>query len=86
MFLDGRWVSGSGILAQQGVTVDRAQSEELEKRRRTAVMALDVALLSFARWRIADPAPQWIISGRNVFRYGLLYRIYRFSFPFPVAS
>jgi hypothetical protein len=44
------------------------EEEVMAKRRRTSVMALDVALLCFARWRVADPSPQWIINGSKVFR------------------
>ena len=54
------------------VGAEDEESEEVRaKQSRTAVMALDVALLSFARWRSADPNPQWIISGSKVFRYHL---------------
>ena len=40
----------------------------MDKRRDMAVKALDVALLSFARWRVTDPASQWILNGSQVFQ------------------
>ena len=32
------------------------------------IQALDVALLSFARWQSGDPSPQWLLSGNKVFK------------------
>ena len=57
---------GGGI--NGGGEVSFEQEEAMDKRRRIAVMALDVALLCFARWRVADPTPQWILNGSKVFR------------------
>jgi hypothetical protein len=59
--VDGKWVMGGGLGSEK-------EEEVMAKRRRTSVMALDVALLCFARWRVADPSPQWIINGSKVFR------------------
>jgi len=57
---------GGGINGGGEVSIE--QEEAMDKRRRIAVMALDVALLCFARWRVADPTPQWILNGSKVFR------------------
>lgn len=59
---------GGGLGAEGGHQRDQREEEAMDKRRRTSVMALDVALLCFARWRVADPSPQWIINGSKVFR------------------
>ena len=54
---DGKW------------KVTAAKEEEvISLNRRTALQALDVALLAFARWRVADPSPSWILNGSKVFR------------------
>ncbi len=59
---------GGGLGSEGGCKRTQREEEAMDKRRRTAVMALDVALLCFARWRVADPIPQWIINGSKVFR------------------
>lgn len=66
LITDGKWMAGSVLGA--ATTMTPKELEVMDKRRRTAVMALDVALLCFARWRLADPSPQWIINGSKVFR------------------
>ena len=66
MFPDGRWQVGGGINGGGMRAIE--EEENMDKRRRVAVMALDVALLCFARWRVADPTPQWILNGSKVFR------------------
>ena len=34
----------------------------------TTFQALDIALLSFARWQLDEPNPTWVISGNKAFR------------------
>ena len=39
------------------------------EQHKPAVAALDVALLSFARWQAGDANPQWLNNGSKIFRY-----------------
>ena len=38
------------------------------KNQQAALQALDIALLSFARWQLDEQKPSWIISGSKAFR------------------
>ncbi len=39
----------------------------------SSLQALDVALLSFARWQLDEQKPTWVIAGSKAFRYPILH-------------
>ena len=68
-FPPGSHTTYSVLLSLAGEVVPPSNQKQWSKTQDLSVLqALDIALLSFARWELGDSNPSWIIAGSKAFR------------------